>query len=73
MSEEFPGVFPDGQLNDDDEGSISTAVGMDNGRVMILWPKPITWIAFNPDAAEEFADLVKATAQKARAAAQRNE
>jgi len=58
--------FPDGKLNDDDEGSIQTAIGIDDGRVMILWPKPITWIAFDPDSADEFADAVKARAQEAR-------
>lgn len=58
--------FPDGKLNDEDEGGIQTAIGIENGRVMIIWPKPISWIAFDPDSADEFADAVKARAQEAR-------
>ena len=62
MSEEFP----DGKLNEDDEGGITTAIGIEDGRVMIIWPKPITWIAFDPDSADQFADRIKARAQQAR-------
>lgn len=58
--------FPDGKLNEEDEGSIATGIGIEDGRVMIIWPKPITWIAFDPDAADEFADNIKEKAQTAR-------
>ncbi len=62
MSEEFP----DGKVNDEDDGSITTGIGIENGRVMIIWPKPITWIAFDPDSADQFADRIKLRAQQAR-------
>ncbi len=62
MSEEFP----DGKLNEEDEGAISTAIGIEDGKVMILWPKPVTWIAFPPDLADQFADAIKERAQEAR-------
>lgn len=58
--------FPDGIVNEEDEGAITTAIGIENGRVMIIWPKPITWIAFDPDTADQFADRIKARAQQAR-------
>lgn len=58
--------FPDGKLNEEDEGSIQTGIGIEDGRVMIVWPKPITWVAFDPDAADDFADSIKMKAQMAR-------
>jgi len=58
--------FPDGQLNEEDGGSIQTGIGIEDGRVMIVWPKPITWIAFDPDGADEFADSIKEKAAAAR-------
>lgn len=58
--------FPDGRLNEEDEGAIQTGIGIEDGRVMIVWPKPITWIAFDPDAADEFADNIKEKAAAAR-------
>lgn len=58
--------YPDGKLNEEDEGAIQVGIGIDNGRVMIIWPKPITWIAYDPDGADEFADAIKEKAQMAR-------
>ena len=58
--------FPDGKLNEEDEGELITAIGIENGRVMVQWPQPITWVAFDPDKADEFADTLKRRAQEAR-------
>lgn len=58
--------FPDGKLNEEDEGVIQTGIGIEKGRVMIVWPKPITWIAYSPDEADEFADTIKEKAAAIR-------
>lgn len=58
--------YPDGKLNEEDEGSIACGIGIEDGRVMIVWPKPITWIAYDPDGADEFADTIKEKAAAIR-------
>ena len=60
------GEFPDGKMNEEDEGGLVTAIGIENGRVIIRWPKPVAWVAFDPDTADKFADTVKVRAQEAR-------
>jgi hypothetical protein len=51
---------------DESPREIVTNIAIDSGRVMVLWPRPITWIAFDPDAADIFADTLKARAQQIR-------
>lgn len=58
--------YPEGKLNEDDEGALNTGIGIEDGRVMIVWPKPVAWVAFDPDRADAFADAIKEKAQKAR-------
>lgn len=58
--------FPDGKMNTEDEGTIQTAIGVENGKVMIVWPKLISWIAFDPDSADVFADTIKMRANEVR-------
>jgi hypothetical protein len=47
------GTFPDGQLNDDDQGALQMAIGRDpaDGLVHVDFGKPISWFALPPDAA----------------------
>ena len=59
--------FPEGKLNEDDEGETQVALGIDNGNVMILFTKPITWIGGDPDWADRLADAIKEKAQMVRA------
>jgi hypothetical protein len=35
--------FPDGKLNEEDEGEIGVAIGIEDGRVIIMFPKPVAW------------------------------
>lgn len=58
--------FPDGKLNDQDDGAIKTGIGISDDRVVIVWDKAITWLGFDPDSADEFADLIKEKAAEVR-------
>lgn len=51
--------YLDGKLNEEDEGVVSTLLGIADGRVIIQYPKPITWVGYDPDSADQFADAIK--------------
>ena len=36
--------FPDGKLNETDEGQIAIAIGIQQGKVIINFGKPIAWL-----------------------------
>lgn len=38
------GNFPQGKLNETDEGEITIAVGIENGKVIIQFGKPVSWL-----------------------------
>lgn len=52
------GQFPEGQLNDDDEGEIRIAIGSTEGKVVMDFGKPIAWIGFTPEQARGIAELL---------------
>lgn len=52
------GEFPDGKLNQHDEGGIAMAVSNEKGRVTISFPKPIKWIGLTADETIELAELL---------------
>ena len=41
------GKFPQGKLNDTDEGEIKIAIAVENGKVSIHFGKPVAWVAFD--------------------------
>lgn len=49
------GKFPEGHLNEDDEGEIQIAIGIENNKVVINFGKPIAWIGFTPEQADQIA------------------
>ena len=59
------GEFPDGKLNQKDEGAIAMVVGIENGRVMMKFPKPVAWIGFTADEAIGLAELLINRARQA--------
>jgi hypothetical protein len=59
------GEFPDGKLNAADEGAVAMAVGHENGRVVLEFPKPVKWIGFTGDEAIELAQLLIEYAKQA--------
>lgn len=62
------GQFPEGKLNDDDEGEIRIAIGATGGKVVIDFGKPVAWLGFTTQQAREIAAslLEKADALEAR-------
>lgn len=57
------GDFPNGKLNDDDEGELTMGVGVSDGRIIVQFGKPIRWMGFNVKGAEDLiASLIQAIA-----------
>lgn len=52
------GQFPEGQLNDDDEGEIRIAIGSTEGKVVMDFGKPVAWIGFTPEQARDASELL---------------
>lgn len=53
------GNFPLGKLSEDDEGELRLAIGHTPEKVLLNFGKPVAWIGFAPDEAEEIANLLK--------------
>ena len=49
------GDYPDGKINESDEGGIQIAIGRENNRVVVHFGKPTAWIGFDQAKAVEFA------------------
>lgn len=49
------GEFPQGQLTKEDEGEIQIAITHMHGEVILNFGKPIAWIGFSPEQAEQIA------------------
>jgi hypothetical protein len=52
------GEYPEGRLNADDSGALAFSVGVENGKVLLRFPKPVAWIGFTGDQALEIAELL---------------
>lgn len=50
------GKFPEGKLNDNDEGEIKMAVGVENKKVIINFGKQVAWVGFSSEQARELAE-----------------
>lgn len=59
------GEFPDGKLNPDDAGAVAMAVGVESGRVILRFPKPIAWVGMTGDEAFELAQCLLRNARNA--------
>lgn len=59
------GEFPDGKLNPDDAGAVAMAVGVESGRVVLRFPKPIAWVGMTGDEAFELAQCLLRHARNA--------
>lgn len=47
------GLFPEGKLNEDDEGEIAIAIMIINNKIIIDFGKQIHWIGFTKEQAEQ--------------------
>jgi hypothetical protein len=52
------GKFPDGKLNQHDEGELLMAIARRGEQVIIEFGKPIAWFSLSPEQAREFAALI---------------
>lgn len=54
------GEYPNGRLNEQDAGALAMSVGIEDGRIVMRFPKPVAWIGFTGDQAMEIAqELIK--------------
>lgn len=56
--------YQNGKMNADDQGQIAMGVGIENGRVVVSFPIPVTWVALPPDQAIALANAILANARK---------
>jgi hypothetical protein len=52
------GEYPHGRLNQDDEGEIPMQIGHHSGKVIVRFPKPVTWVGLTGDGAMELAQCL---------------
>jgi hypothetical protein len=52
------GEHPNGKMNADDAGALAFAVGVEAGRVVLRFPKPVAWMGMTGDEALELAQLL---------------
>ena len=58
MMKKLIGEYPDGRLNQHDQGAIAVAIGHDKGRVTMQFPKNLNWIGFTPEEAIGLAEML---------------
>ncbi len=52
------GHHPEGKLNDSDNGELKLAVTVNNGRVMLIFGTPVTWLILPPQQARDLAAIL---------------
>lgn len=52
------GEFPEGKLNEDDEGALKLAISNDDNMVRIDFGTPTIWLALAPEDAKRLADVI---------------
>lgn len=52
------GEYPAGRLNEQDAGALAMAIGVEAGKVVIRFPKPVLWFGMPPDQAIGLAGLL---------------
>lgn len=58
------GKFPDGKLNDDDEGEIQIGLTEKDGVVVLDFGKPVSWVGFSKEQAKEIGQMLIDKANK---------
>jgi hypothetical protein len=59
------GKYPEGKLTPKDEGEIKFVVVTTDGKVVINFGTPITWIGFSPQQARELAETIRRISHQA--------
>lgn len=58
------GKFPDGKLNQDDEGELRMAVGVRDGNVILDFGKPVHWLGLPKEHALKLAEMLQKKAEE---------
>ena len=58
--------FPRGKLNEQNEGEVQLAVGVQQDVVVLAFPHPVTWVGLLAEQAEELAHTILQRAKEAR-------
>jgi hypothetical protein len=58
LQRKIEGEHPEGVLNPEDQGALMVAFGVEQGKVILAFPKPIDWVALGPDQAREAAETL---------------
>ena len=56
--------YPNGMMNDEDQGAVQVLIGTENGRVKMMFPSPMAWIGLEPGQAVGIAELLIKHARK---------
>ena len=57
--------YPDGKMNEEDEGATTMGIAIDQGKIVIAFPKPVAWIAYPPEGARQLAYAILAKCDEA--------
>jgi hypothetical protein len=60
------GEFPEGKLAPEDKGSLTFTIGTKNGKVILDFGMPVSWIGFTADQAFEIAMALAEKAAEAK-------
>ena len=60
------GEFPEGKLTEKDEGAVVFAVGVEQGKVVIQFDTPMSWLGMLPDQALQLANILRTRALEAQ-------
>jgi len=58
MMRSLMGEYPNGRMNKDDAGAIAMSCGVESGRVVLKFPKPVAWLGMTPDEAMGLAEVL---------------
>ncbi len=50
--------YPQGKLNDSDEGELDVTIGIENSAIVLNFRKSVTWIGLGAEEARQLADLL---------------
>ena len=55
MADQIRGWFPNGKINNVDEGNVSVKISEEKGNVKLEFDDPVMWLAMPPDIAVDLA------------------
>ncbi len=56
--------YPEGKMNENDEGAVATMIYIDSKKVVIEFGKPLGWIAFGKEGLRAFINVLESKYEK---------